>query len=132
MTFLDLARFLEAQIRAQAFPFPETAYRCAIGRAYYAAYGHAHKYARTWLAFQPKTKWEEKSQDHGALRAHLKSRRRKNVADRLELLRCWRNLCDYEDNLEGFDYPSHFTAAVAAADYVFQSLIPPPPSTGKL
>lgn len=62
--------------------------------------------------------------DHGRLRHHLKSRRRHGVADRLDRLRQWRNACDYLDDL-AFDPHTVLAAAVAEADVVVASLVPP-------
>jgi hypothetical protein len=123
--FLNLARWLKDQASANAGFSTEAAYRCAMGRAYYAAFGHAHRYARTWLNFLGKTRPEDKSQEHGALRAFLKSKRRAKVAEKLNQLRYWRNQSDYEEDLQGFDFPTELDAALQAAEYVFQSLVPP-------
>lgn len=76
--FLDTARFLGAQ--AGVGTRAEAACRTAVSRAYYAAYGHALHYASNYLGFVPRTKPEEKSQDHGRLKAHLRSRKRANAA----------------------------------------------------
>lgn len=97
--FLELARFLQAQLQAKANLPQEAAYRCAIGRAYYAAYGYAHKYASTWLGFKGKTKPEEKSQDHGALKAFSKSKRRWKIGEYLDSLRNWRNMRKIQEKL---------------------------------
>jgi hypothetical protein len=123
--FLNLARWLQEQVEAKAAISSEAAFRSAISRAYFAAFGHALHYARTWLGFQGKGKTEDKSQEHGALRAFLKSKRRAKVAEKLNQLRIWRNRCDYEEDLQDFDLPSQLEAALEAAEYVFQSLIPP-------
>jgi len=47
----------------------EAAFRTAIGRIYYAAFGHALEYSKEWLGFKGKKKPEEKTQEHGAVRA---------------------------------------------------------------
>jgi len=39
--FLDLARWLQSQVEAKAGISSEAAFRSAIGRAYFAAFGHA-------------------------------------------------------------------------------------------
>jgi hypothetical protein len=122
---LNLARWLRAQAETTADISSEAAFRSAIGRAYFAAFGHAHQYARTWLGFQGKSKAEDKSQEHGALRAFLKSKRRAKVAEKLNQLRIWRNRCDYEEDLQAFDLPSQLEAALEAAEYVFEALAPP-------
>ncbi|MCI0641530.1 MAG: hypothetical protein L0Y72_12835 [Gemmataceae bacterium] len=67
--FLEIARFLEAQLRADSTLPQEAVFRSAIGRAYYAAFGYARWYAVTWLGFHGKSKSEDKSQEHGLLKA---------------------------------------------------------------
>ena len=61
----------------------------------------------------------------GRLRAHLTGKRRKGDADRLAVLRQMRNEADYVDNLPWIDVASTVVAALASADRVFQSLVPP-------
>src|SRR2546421_3502174 len=91
--FLDLARFLQSAA-AQA-DNPEAFRRTAVSRAYYGAFCHAWNYAKDFLRFDPR----EDVEDHGRLRRHLKDRRRKGDADRLEHLRQWRNEADYLNEL---------------------------------
>jgi hypothetical protein len=106
----------------------EAMLRGVIGRAYYAAYGHARRYACDYLGFVPRRRLEERTQDHGRLRAHLRQRRRMLVSDKLEELRDWRNVCDYDDDPPpGFDFALRAADAIAAAEYVVNSLPPPPP-----
>ncbi len=90
---LGLAHDLQRQAAASAQPEP--LFRSAVSRAYFAAYCHARNYARDYLEFDPR----EDADDHGRLRAHLTSKRRKADADRLALLRQLRNEADYVDNL---------------------------------
>lgn len=121
--YLELARFLHAQ--AGHSISNEAAWRGAVSKAYLAAYGHAYRYACDYLGFIPRSKPEEKSQDHGRLRVHLKSRRYA-ISRRLVDLRSWRNACDYEDHLPApTPLPETAVSAIAAADYVFRSLTPP-------
>jgi hypothetical protein len=128
--FLDLARYLLAQLETDPAIPQEATFRCAIGRAYYAAYGYTRNYAIDWLGFQRKTKLEEKSQEHGALRNFLKLKRRRNIAERLESLRTWRNICDYEDNLQDLQFPEDLAAALNDADFIFRNLEPPKKNRG--
>jgi hypothetical protein len=121
--FLEVARYLKAQIDTVPFT-AESGFRTAIGRAYYAAFGHALAYAKANLGFRGKSKAEEKSQEHG-LKAHLRLKKRAKVAYKLDQLRILRNLCDYEELLEGFPFQENLDAALDDADYIFQSLIPP-------
>jgi hypothetical protein len=123
--YLELARFVSGQ-RGPGFS-QEAASRATISRAYYAAYGHALGYARGFLGFAPRRRPEERTQDHGRLRAHLRQRRRHRVADALDLLRDARNLCDYEDDPVNFDFTREAAKAIAAAEYVINTLSPPAP-----
>jgi hypothetical protein len=102
----------------------ECACRCAIGRAYYAAFGHALTYARDYLGFTP----NYDADDHGALRRHLKEKKRQKTSECLERLREWRNACDYSDQFQG-DLEATLINALEEARYVFDSLPPPRPRT---
>jgi hypothetical protein len=96
-TFLEFARRLLEQ--AEKDPDPEAVLRSVASRAYFAAYGHARIYAARYLQFASR----EEVEDHGRLRAHLKGRRRKGDADRLGILRQFRNEADYLDRLPWTD-----------------------------
>ena len=115
LEYLKLARWLSVHTPADVSQ--EAAQRDAISRAYYAAFGHARKYAEDWLGFVPR----EAAEDHGRLGAHLKSRRRRGTADRLARLRDWRNDCDYSGEFPG-DLATVVGLALVDADYVFASL----------
>ena len=119
---LVLARVLHATAAALPGVPAEALQRCVVSRAYYAAYGHAFRYATAYLGFRGK----KNADDHGALRAHVKRSRRNNAAQYLEDLRDWRNACDYDANLPPADLPKMMTSAVAAAEAVFRILPPPP------
>ena len=73
----------------------EAAHRAAVSRAYYAAFGHARRYASTRLGFRP----TGTPRDHVLLRQHFSQRRRPAIARRLDQLRMWRNLCDFDDRV---------------------------------
>ncbi len=100
----------------------ESACRCAISRAYYAAFGYAINYARDYLGFRPRNDPD----DHGRLRGHLKGKKRRKTSECLDRLREWRNGCDCLDDLPG-DLDGTLAAALAEAQYVFDSLLPPAP-----
>jgi hypothetical protein len=117
--FVDQARHLERQSGSAANP--EANLRSAVSRAYYGAFGHARRYAGDFLQFESRNAPE----DHGRLRAHLKSKRRKGDADRLEQLRQWRNDADYFDELAWADIAVTVAAAIGQAEAVFASLVPP-------
>jgi hypothetical protein len=129
--YLTLARWL--QTNTPPGLSEECARRCAVGKAYYAAYGHARNYAVANLGFVSRNN----ADDHGRLRAHLKQKRRGRTADCLDRLREWRNQCDYDDDLGGGMVPldAMLASALQEADYVFSSLPPPasssaPPDAG--
>jgi hypothetical protein len=117
--FLALAHELQRQATAAAEPEPLL--RSAASRAYFAAYCHARNYAKDYLKFDPR----EDVDDHGRLRAHLSGKRRKGDADRLADLRRLRNEADYVNHLPWTDIAATVVAALASADRVFQSLVPP-------
>ncbi len=87
--------------------------RCVLLRA---------NYARDWLKFDPRNNTD----DHGRLRAHLKSKRRHGDANRLDRLRRWRNECDYLDELT-FDLQTTVPLAFKDAEMLFASLVQPKP-----
>jgi hypothetical protein len=116
--YLALAQWL--QTNTPPGMSEEGARRAAIGRAYYAAFGYAVDYTTNYLDFKPRNDGD----DHGRLRAHLKSRRRMATADRLDRLRQWRNDCDYQGDFPG-DLAATLIAALKDAAYVIESLQPP-------
>ncbi|MCI0641533.1 MAG: hypothetical protein L0Y72_12820 [Gemmataceae bacterium] len=123
MQFLELAHHLKTKAQTDSAN-KEACYRSAVSRAYYAAFGYAHKFARTWLGFRGKSRPEEKSQEHGALRAFLKNKKRRRVSEKLEFLRSWRNLADYVEEAMA-DWQKESETALEAAEYVFLALPTP-------
>ena len=94
----------------------EAAHRAAVSRAYYAAFGHARRYASTHLGFRP----SGTPRDHVLLRQHFVQRGRMAVARRLDQLRMWRNICDYDDQVVNLTLLS--MAALRAARRVVNAL----------
>ncbi len=90
--YLNLARSLQGQRNKFT---QEAAYRCAVSRAYYAAFCYARNYARDRQGYSPKYN----SKDHRLVRKHFKSRGMIGIADMLRELRQWRNNCDYNDSV---------------------------------
>jgi hypothetical protein len=90
--FLDIARFLHTQGNSNSIP-QEAAYRCAISRAYYAAFCHSRCYASARLQYPPLGTDE----DHKFLRKHLWKHGLQNESNNLSRLRQWRNDCDYDN-----------------------------------
>jgi hypothetical protein len=116
-----LALALDLQKIADNSQHSEAYRRTAISRAYFAAFCHAHNYAIAFLHFSSRGDLD----DHGRLRAHLKTKRRAGDAVRLDQLRQWRNSADYVDDLSSVDLPLTASAAIAQAQKVFESLKSP-------
>ena len=116
--FLALARDLQTQARGAANP--ESLLRTALSRAYYAAFCHSRNYAQAWLQFAAR----DDADDHGRLRAHLKTKKRRGVSERLDRLRQWRNESDYHDAVS-FDLLITLANALQQADYIFGALASP-------
>ncbi len=118
--YVELARHLQAA--AATAPDPEAWRRSALSRAYFGGYCYARNYAVDYLWFNAR----QRQDDHGALRAHLRTKKRRADADRLDELRQWRNQADYEDDLslpEGL--PTTVAKAIDRAEKIFASLTPP-------
>jgi hypothetical protein len=69
--------------------------RCAVSRAYYAAFCHARNHAEARLGFMP----TGRGNDHWLLRQHLSAVGMNDVARPLRRLHGWRKPCDYEDTV---------------------------------
>jgi len=90
--FLDIAKFLLEHGKQVSIP-QDAAYRSAMSRAYYAAFGHAKVFATDTLNFIPSGNEE----DHINLRDFFKDHERPDVSRNLTQLRQWRNQSDYEN-----------------------------------
>lgn len=73
----------------------EAAFRCAVSRAYYAAFCHARNFARDKQSFVP----FYDARDHRELKEHFKKTRRIDIVLKLDQLRVWRNNCDFDDDV---------------------------------
>jgi hypothetical protein len=73
----------------------EAALRSCVSRLYYGAFRTALKRAEGF-----NFKAEGFGGDHSALRRHLQSRGKRNVANLLGDLQIWREQCDYQDSVE--------------------------------
>lgn len=114
--FLALAHDLHRQVLAGYYI--EAAQRTAVSRAYYAVFGVLRDYAVAHLGFVS----GQGAQDHQRLRSHLASMGPLwvGVARRMDRLRKWRNMCDYDavvDNL-----PLLVEQALALAGDVLQQV----------
>jgi hypothetical protein len=94
----DWAEFLAVAEHLSTTPAPtctrEALLRSAVGRAYYAAYGVAKRYAVQHIGFRA----HELPDDHERLPWRLINHGLPVIGTRLQELRGWRNLCDYDDS----------------------------------
>jgi hypothetical protein len=74
----------------------DAAARCAISRAYFAAFCWARNYAVEKMGFIR----TDDERDHGRLRNHFKQANNFGLAEKLDDLRNWRNDCDYKEELD--------------------------------
>jgi hypothetical protein len=68
----------------------------------------------------PKYVLTNKPDEHGRLRQHYQKRGEIAVASDLELLRQWRNQCDYNDNVSNLSLM--IVGAVSGAQKIFDAL----------
>jgi hypothetical protein len=92
--YLTLAQFL--QRHSEAGINQESAHRSAVSRAYFAAFCHARNYARDRHGLN----LTYTGDDHSLVMRHFRFRKAKGVAIKLDMLRKWRNRCDYEDSVD--------------------------------
>lgn len=114
--FLNIARFLHFQGKGNSIP-QEAAYRCAVSRAYYAAFCHSLCYATIRMQYIP----EKNEKDHTKLRVHLLRRGLPDVSLNLDQMRQWRNRCDY-DNPTTMATETIVNSAISRADTIVSSL----------
>ena len=94
----------------------EATSRCAVSRAYYAAFCHARSYAQQQLGYVSRNA----PSDHGLLRQHFRLHGMNAVADSLDLLRAWINQCDYRDSVG--ELQVMLRDALTEADFVVSQL----------
>lgn len=110
--YLGLARVLVGQAHLSAFT--EAVQRTVVSRAYYAAFCTARNYAEARFGFQ-RTGGPE---DHQHLREHFRRWGKLKLASRLNILRSWRNHCDYEDQVSNIQ--RYVQNAIQIADQVIR------------
>ena len=91
--YLAVARFVSQRAEDVG---EEAARRCAISRAYYAVFCHARNYARDRQKYQP----TYDGRDHHGVRNHFRPQRIRRISGLLGDLKTWRELCDYQDEVE--------------------------------
>jgi hypothetical protein len=114
--FIEVARSLPRRTAGETDP--EALLRTAVSRAYYGAFCFVRNHARDRLGFEPR----HDADDHGRLRAHLRGKRRQ-ISQKLDRLRQWRNESDYADQLP-FDAEATLVAAIGEADAIVALLTP--------
>jgi len=90
--FLVIAKSLHDSGKKTSLP-TDASFRCAISRAYYAAFCHSRDYAAANLGFVP----TQKPKDHELLRVHLAKHGKPTISTTLDRLRQWRNNSDYHN-----------------------------------
>lgn len=105
--YLALAEHMQGQ-SGVGFGQEATA-RCAVSRAYYAAFCSARNHAQIDTGFV----LTGTAEDHGRLTEHLRQHGRAGEARRLKRLRQWRNQCDYADEISNL--PSLLSSALSQA-----------------
>lgn len=113
--YLRLAK--ELSNYAETSSLQEAAARSAVSRAYYAAFCWAMDYASKSLGFQRSGTAEE----HATLRQLLQQSGQPKTGSRLNNLRRWRNLCDYDANISNMG--SLVQNALAYAEVVPQPFL---------
>ena len=95
----------------------EARHRSAVSRAYYAAFGTAREAAD---AFGFPRNRKAPVEDHRKLPSFLRTQRLFGAARDLQMLRIWRNQCDYDDTVA--DLPRLCQDAIQAARAVLNGL----------
>ncbi len=97
---------------------PEASARTIVSRAYYSAHCCARNFARDTAHFQV----SGYGRDHMAVVRYYQQRRGwADVAIRLSNLKTWREICDYEDELD--DAPTRLAAeAIEDAEYILNRI----------
>lgn len=109
--YLNVATFLQGN--AGRGVNAEAALRSATSRSYYAAFCHARNYARDHQNFIP----TGAPQDHALVRQHYRAGQQHQLAAWLDMLRQWRNRCDYDDVVQNLA-PMAAAAVATAQDVV--------------
>ena len=112
--YLSLSRLLLSQ--KGSFPNEEAVLRSAVSRAYFSAFCYARNYALTRQGFYP----TKRAEDHGDLKLHFRSRGMNVIVSKLDELRQWRNLCDYDDTTNNLEVMAK--NAISRAEYVINKL----------
>ena len=108
--YIAVARYLSGD--SGAVFSEQAALRCAISRAYYAAFCHAKHYVHVYCGYVPLND----GTDHGNVVAKLREIRRTATASKLTGLRQVRNACDYDDAIPFTSASPWITEALRIVD----------------
>lgn len=103
----------------------EAAYRSAVNRAYYGAFGHSVSYAIKNFRFKP----EGTGKDHKKIRELFKNKEREcpgmaKIASNLEELHIWRKKCDYHNAVIDQHHPNQMALeAIGDAQEIVDTLL---------
>lgn len=101
LEFYYLSSFLCSSCKGEKRKFSKEAeIRSGISRAYYAAFHYAEDYAlknsiHDFPPFNPSAEEKKSKSIHQLLINHYKDAKNDRIATDLEMLRDWRNYCDY-------------------------------------
>ena len=112
--YLELAKFLDASEVPECIS--EATARCAVSRAYYAAFCHARNFARDNLDFVPSGYGD----DHSGVRRHYKNKGKLHIYTKLGHLNVWRGQCDYNDKVSNLD--KLLSSAIKQAEDIINGL----------
>jgi hypothetical protein len=115
--FIEVGRFVCGGSEDADFS-QEAGERCAVSRAYFAAFCLTRNFAMKRFGFVPKYEPE----DHTELRVLLQNKIRIRLAGCLNQLRFNRNYCDYEDR-EGEDFEKDTNAMYRDSDKIAQEVL---------
>ena len=114
--YLDVAKNLRGDSIACS---SEARLRSGVSRAYYAAFCHARDYARKNLGYQA----TGRAQDHQTLKGYYGKHGLSAIALKLDDLRTWRNICDYDDQLAAsMNIQRLINAAIKRAEDIISQL----------
>lgn len=115
--FLDISKFLLEQCRQGVSIPQDAAYRCAVSRAYYAAFGSTKTFAMDTMNFIPSGDYD----DHANLREFLKDHQKVELSNQLSRLRQWRNKSDYDNPCYSVN-ENQTSIAIRQAEAIIRSL----------
>ncbi|MEW6212218.1 MAG: hypothetical protein AB1631_28070 [Acidobacteriota bacterium] len=115
--YLHLAKHIRDN--CEQLPNEEAALRCAVSRAYYAAFCYACAQAEQRYGF----KRTKTPQDHFGLRQQFHARGMSGLTGKLDDLRKWRNDCDYEDDADA-NLEMMLANAINRAEHIIKTPTP--------